>query len=366
MKSNIIKTLIVLGLALVLAVAIYVIFAFFEGEKSGGDSGLPVDDRSVKPGAQGLLSGQYVVYTTVEPQLAQDKQIKIWRYYIGSGDGSQLVTSFTGNGQENFQKFSEESLTVWHTDTDKELWHINGQLLGPAESTSSVISPDRRWLVMVDKNAEHKFILRLQSISTGAAQEWLVENYTTGYLVPRDWTQNSRALYLTAQNEGEEPLPGLWVLDLNQEQIVEFDLVRQYQVSDITVYPTLKLAIGVTVEMPSRIMLIDLVSGEVTELMRNASHKFIHPQLASNGTLFSYTLQAETDSIWLADYINPQKQTVKPVSQGRLLAWPQDDLFVINQAGILQVYNEAGKNAVNLTAFANQAEWKFIGIFNIK
>jgi len=317
--------------------------------------------------AQKLLVGNYLVYITLEPTPDGSSKVRIWRYLVG-GAGAEEITSFLTVGKmPQFFKFSEESLAVWQEDNNKELWHINGDLIGPAENTQALISPDRRWLIGVNKDSA-KPAVTLQSISTGAKKDWLISDYLPlGYLVPQLWSDDSRLVYLTAEEKFGNGLPGLWILDLNREEMVEFAEVAANNISDITVYPNLNKAIGAKDGLPSYIMLIDLDTGTTRELISNKDYELKSPKLSANGRNFSYTLLGSTSSVWLANFINPQDKQEELLIPGRLLAWPQDDIWLIAASDSLQIYNKSTRQTINLvTGNKENTSWEFIGIFNIK
>ncbi len=317
--------------------------------------------------AQKLLVGNYFVYATWEPTPEGNNKVKIWRYLVG-GQGAEKITSFLTVGKmPQFFKFSEESLAVWQDGDNKELWHINGDLIGPAENTQALISPDRRWLISVDAGSA-KSVITLQSISTGVKNDWLIRDYLSlGYLVPQLWSDDSRLVYLTARDRSGNDLPGLWILDLSSEQIIEFAEVAADGISDITVYPNLAKAIGTKDGLPSHIMLIDLDAGTTRELISNKDYKLKSSKLSVDGLSFSYTLLGSTSSVWLANFINPQTKREEMVAPGRLLAWPQDDVWLIAASDSLQVYNRSSKQTINLVIGSREnISWRFIDTFNIE
>lgn len=360
------RLVIILGIVVILLVVSYVIFALVEGERQFEYDIKEEDVVTLEGSAQKLLVGDYFVYVSKESTPDGGSKIRIWRLLVG-GERAEEITNFLADSEEyQFFKFSEESLAVWQGE-NKELWHINGDLIGPAESTRSLISPDRRWLVSVNAASKEPVII-LQSISTGAQSEWLVSDYLSqGYLVPRLWSDDSRLIYLTAKGESGADLPGFWVLDLSREQVIEFAEVAVNNISDITVYPDLKQAIGTNDDLPSQIMLIDLETGVIDELISNKDYKFKSPKLSANGRNFSFTLLSQDLSVWQANFINPQIKQEKMVVSGRLLAWPQDDTWLIYESGSLQVYNSLTGETINLViGDGKNVGWEFIDIFNIK
>lgn len=356
-----------LVITLVVILGGYLLYAsFWEGGPESETVILDKDDSDVSQSAQKLLIGDYVVYATSEPTPDKRVNIKLWRYLIGGQGAEEIITFLTDSEDIEFFKFSEQSLAIWY-DNNKELWHINGDMIGPAESNRSLISPDRRWLIITNLDNEEP-VVTLQSIATGAQKDWAIGNYIeSGYLLAHTWSDNSRLVYLTAKDNLGDGLPGLWVLDLSREQIIEFAEVSTNDIFNITVYPDLKKAIGISDGLPSRVMLIDLVTGVTAELISNSDYKFTAPRLSIDGRSFSYTLLGPTDSVWLADFINPQLKQEEMVAEGRLLAWLQDDIWLVEDDNSLQVYNKALNQIISLVSVDEIiTAWEFIDIFNIE
>ncbi len=384
LESLIITSLILVG--------VYLIFALIEGESSSENDLSSEKPEQIMREAQGLLAGDYIVYDTSRvidrdenDPTKQTVEYIFYRYLLGS-DLAEEIFKKTYDGQKNKQilqtkKFSEESFSLWSYNNDginKELIHLNGKVIGPAENNISLISPDRNWLVYTDLDDANNPSLVLKDIKEDSVQYFYNRNFfDQGYLRALKWSADSKQVYISRQDKNGNQLPGLWILSTNLRQLREISTVRENDIDIYEVYPKYNLAIGlvnakIDSKNISQIYLVDILSESAREILYNNTYQIQNPKLSPSGKFFSYSYSGDKMEIWIASLDNPQQKQQNRIVAGSLLAWPKDNILLIDNEGKLQLYNTRAKNFITLAEKREAVigdeliSFKFLDLFTIK
>jgi len=365
------------GSALIIVVILWIAYAVW-GEHMVGP--FTETEENVTPDiiaveAQGLRVGRYLVYETHEMVDQDNIRFIYWRYRVGSQEPEKIM-EITYDARKTAvmpraEKFSDESFAVWSQylgDTVKQLYHINGNLIGPAEDYMGLISPNRQWVayygqevgaVLMDVNNEDTFMIG------------------THPLQPVGWSDDSTKLYLTTVGE-RNVFSELQVFKLDTRELLSLTAAERLGLRAVLVYAVQKKAIGMVSagdsisQAPSSIQLIDLVSGDSKELLYNDILVMSNPLLSPSGLFFSYSYADNESLTWIASVVDPQEKQVASTVSGTALAWPSEDTLIIQRDGALLAHNWQDGSEVELAPTVSEDQqvksggWSFVQIFEIK
>ncbi len=182
--------------------------------------------------------------------------------------------------------------------------------------------------------------------------------------VPTFVTESDDGSMLFFQNKGEERAVGAWRVDVKSGEVMRYDYLDKFFVTDVSYNPSTNQLIGVWYksaeegsdpEGPSAVHLIDGETGSGMEINVSKTDVYRLPTLSSNG--LQYVVQTQNgNEIHLFD--TKSKKQVDAVS-GRYIGW-HDELILLSDSGVsYSVYNTSTKQSRQIGDFQKiVSDWR--------
>lgn len=366
MKKNFYHVFVSLLLALLVLALVYIIFASFEGQNFNNKKLTPVTTADNKI-AQKLLVGDYVVFSTVT-KIGENYNLSLWRYIVGIDSLTNFYNlEFTQLEQRPLvNKFSDESISV-HFNNQHILIHLNGEIIGPAESYPALISPDRNWLAYTDFSQSEQATIYLKNIIDN--QSVVVLNSGSENINPNKdnfkvlaWSDDSQILFIQSNQKLYQFFPE--ILDIR-----EIISLTDLNTNKFFVQPKENIVMAISqVERVSSLYLIGLQNEDSLHIMSNTAEEIINAFYNQTANKIAYTLSADNPQVWLIDISHPQIVNQKFLQSGKLLSWPNQDQFVIQQNQDIYLYSTKENNSQLIFATSSNqglVEINFLDMFKI-
>ncbi len=356
-------SLLIAGLVLFL---IYIIFAFFEGQYFSNKKLLPpvVIDNKV---AQKLLVGDYVVFSTVT-KTNNSYNFSLWRYLVGIDSLTNFYSIDFDQLEQKPQvnKFSAESLSV-HFNNQHTLLHLNGDIIGPAESNIALISPNRNWLAYTDFSKSEQATIYLKSIVDN--ESVVVLNSGNDNINPSQdnfkilaWSNDSQILFIQNKNNLYQFFPEM----LNISEVVS---LTDLNTDNFFLQPKENIVTAISeTNGISSLYLVNLKTEESLHVISNSAEKISNAIYNQTVNKITYTLGITNPQVWQVDISHPQVVDQRFLHHGKLLFWPETENLIIQQDKDIYLYSTKENNEQSIFTASNiqdLVEINFLDMFNI-
>jgi hypothetical protein len=342
----------------------YIIFASFEGKKANVEQ----QPNEVVPSSQsqGMMVGNYIVFVTFEKQSVNTELMRIWRIQFGNTNPEILYEhqAVSSNIKPQISRFSDESMRVNFITADGEivnqLIHLNGQVIGPAENGSAIISPDREW-ILVSPDTERSKIFLKNIIRNESFDITPTSTVVESVFTPLRWSVNGKKVYFS-NNLG-------MVYEFNPQAMQLNTIIT----ASTTKYfspvfsPDNNIVWGVNSSIQGEGLFIKHFGEEPKNLV------FFADRIIQSAALSPYidklAFSLNDNNIWLKDISNQQTDTQTFVGIGSVLIWPDRNNIIYKTTTGLFNYNIITATTTQLFStaeMANLVTWDFLDMLYIR
>ncbi len=367
MLKKIWHVLLSLVLAGCLLLFIYLIFASFEGQSLDQKSPV-VTPPTTNQTAQKLLVGDYAIFTTVS-KTDSGYQLGCWRYLLGLDSLVEFYKMDFPNLNEVpiVEQFSNESISI-HWRDDHTLVHINGEVIGPAESHQAIISPDRNWLAYSDFTPINQASIFLKNIVDNQSLV-VITNGSENKEPNRDnfsvlaWSADSQVLYVKDKQKLYKFFPA-------QLDIEELTSLTALQTENYFIQPGEKFVTAITADNnQNNLYMIDIDRDSSSYVLSNSNEPMVNAFYNQPTNKISFTLGSLNPRVWQINNSHPQVLDQKFLFHGLLLAWPEKDQFIFQRNQDIYFYSTQAGNEQMIFAADNLpslVEIDFLDMFKIQ
>jgi len=325
-------------IASLVSILAYLLFAVLEGKRINWPQ-TKKQQVMTKTVAQKILTGDYFIFSTITKQ-ADTYRFSLWRYLVGTDNLDNFYNfDFSDlSNQPQVEKFSSESIAIHFKDSNL-LLHLNGEIIGPAESFSALISPNRLWLAYVDPiDRSDIFVQDIRQQEQVAI--FGQTDSPTNDLSVLQWSEDGQSIFL----QKESVLYQFFPANFNLQMLCSLTEIKAQQ---IKIYPQLNIGLATSaVEDNSQLYLFTINSSNWRHILTTTKAKIDMPVLSPTGGQIAYNLIYPdlTSQVWLVDILHPQVTTKLELGLGRLLAWPEPDKLIIAKQNSLSLVETTGVN----------------------